>query len=154
MPTQLAQAANAMESALWGGMREYGYSIGYIRAAEATQGIHGLVKCPGGLGWSGGTTMRTVSAPSPAIHFHCIYPGSGKVMADKVMADDAGFRPDNDTPVSGARLRQAVISTGFRAVVARHLVRTSPLLIRVGRDSYRLCTFAHCEHVSTIRSSF
>ena len=48
------------------------------------------------------------------------------------------FAPEHDTAVNGARLRKALVNTGFRPITARHLVRTSPMLTRVGRDSYRL----------------
>ena len=48
------------------------------------------------------------------------------------------FGAQTDESVSGKRLRHALVSLGYRPLIARRLVRTSPLLDRERRDTYRI----------------
>jgi hypothetical protein len=52
MPTQLAQAASAMEQALWVMIGSVGYSLGYSARSKRKQERSLKYKRPAYLGWS------------------------------------------------------------------------------------------------------
>lgn len=62
------------------------------------------------------------------------FPASDAVLMCSFGLDDATIR-------TGAQLRAALIEAGYRACVARHLVRISPLLRRLPRGDYQLRRF-------------
>ena len=52
------------------------------------------------------------------------------------------FGPEQQGQQTHKELRQALIQSGFRGALVRHLIHVSPLLHRAGKRGYRIRKFA------------
>jgi hypothetical protein len=61
--------------------------------------------------------------------------------SDQALLCCFGLDKEASATRSSAQLRRALVDAGFRVTVARHLIRSSPLLRRTGDGRYRLRDF-------------